>query len=129
VQAASSILAPSEGVACLAGVPRCNSWSVLLKVISGHSSVWLERLLWEQEAVGSNPSAPILSYLGAVEVCDKKPRWHEENIHDAVESDGGPIFRAEDGWYFMDEVWAAAFGPLSSHEEARAELIRYMDEL
>ena len=29
----------------------------------GCSSVWLERLIWDQEVAGSNPVIPILGYI------------------------------------------------------------------
>ena len=31
--------------------------------VAGCGSVWLERLVWDQEVAGSNPVTPILLYL------------------------------------------------------------------
>lgn len=46
-----------------------------------------------------------------------------------------PVFQANDDdfeldkWYFWNEVWADAYGPYETEEEAREELDRYCREV
>ena len=47
--------------------------------VAGCGSVWLERLVWDQEVAGSNPVTPILLYLFS-----KMSLSKSENIHGKV---------------------------------------------
>ncbi len=43
----------------------------LLPFVSGRSAAWLARLPWEQEVVGSNPTAPTIDQQKALEYSSK----------------------------------------------------------
>ena len=40
-----------------------------------------------------------------------------------------PIFRDEEGWWFVDECWNHGYGPFESRAEAQTELARYYAEV